>query len=136
MFMTFGFTFFFMPRCCSSSSRALSFSWPISTLLKSYYDPAWPHRLFARAQSSAKRPNDGQFPHSLALLCDPLVLPLEVRRSGDVASPFLRERLQVVLELLGLDYLVQIAQLRVETRQRHTFFLRTALCLAVLLLSS
>jgi hypothetical protein len=148
MFMTFGFTFFFMPRCCSSSSRALSFSWPISTLLKSYYDPAWPHRLFARAQSSAKRPNDGQFPHSLALLCDPLVLPLEVRRSGDVASPFLRERLQVVLELfdrdlrvggrllLGLDHLVEIAQLRVETRQRRTLFPQTALCPAVLLLSS
>ncbi|KAH9957599.1 hypothetical protein BC827DRAFT_1224580, partial [Russula dissimulans] len=49
MFMTFGFTFFFMPRCCSSSSRALSFSWPISTLLKSYCDPAWPNRWLSSA---------------------------------------------------------------------------------------
>ncbi|KAH9955699.1 hypothetical protein BC827DRAFT_831916 [Russula dissimulans] len=125
-------------RC--ASSRALSFSWPISALLKSYCDPAWPNRLFARAHSSAKRPNDGQFPHSLALLWDPLVLPLEVRRSGDVASPFLRERLQVVLKfldrdlrvggrlLLGLDHLVQILKLRVETRQRRTLFLQTAVC--------
>jgi hypothetical protein len=84
------------------------------------------------------RPNDGQFPHSLALLCDPLVLPLEVRRSGDVASPFRRKRLQVVFELLdrdlrvggrlllGLDHLIQIVQLRVKMCQRRTLFLQTA----------
>ena len=44
MFMTLGFTFF-VPRCCSSRSRALSLSWSMSSLLKSYTDPAWPNRL-------------------------------------------------------------------------------------------
>ena len=65
-----------------------------------------------------------------------------------MTGPFLRECLQVVLELLdrdlrvggrlllGLDHLVQIVQLRVETCQRRTLFLQTTLCLAVLLLSS
>ena len=57
---------------------------------------------------------------------------------------FLRERRHVVLELLDrkfrigrllllcLDHLVQFAQLRVEPRQRRTFFLQPALRLAVL----
>jgi hypothetical protein len=52
---------------------------------------------------------NGQFPHSLALLRDPLVLLLEVRRSGDVAGLFLRERLQVVLELLDRNFRVGAA---------------------------
>ena len=43
--MTLGFTFFFTPRCCSSSSRDVSLSWPMSSLLKSYCNPAPLNRL-------------------------------------------------------------------------------------------
>ena len=82
--------------------------------------------------------------NSLALLFDPIVLLFEVRRAGDMPRLFLRERRHVVLELLDrkfrigsllllcLDHLVQFAQLRVESRQRRTFFLQPALRLAVL----
>jgi hypothetical protein len=38
-------TLFFIPRCCSSRSRVLSFSWAISSLLKSYCEPGWPNKL-------------------------------------------------------------------------------------------
>lgn len=86
--------------------------------------------------------------HSLALLFDPVILLLEVRRRRDVARLFLRERLHVMLELfdrdlrvgsrllLRLDDLVQVAQLRVEPRQRRTLFLQPALSLGMLSLSS
>ena len=82
--------------------------------------------------------------HLLALLYDPLVLSLQVRRCSDVASLFLREGLHVVLELLDrdlgigsglllrLDYLVQLAKLCIEPRQGCALFLQPALRLAVL----
>lgn len=81
---------------------------------------------------------------SLALLLDPIVLLLEVRRPGDMARLFLCEQRHIVLELLdrefrigrllllSLDHLIQFAQLCVEPRQRRALFLQPTLCLAVL----
>jgi hypothetical protein len=86
--------------------------------------------------------------HSLALLFDPVVLLLDVRRAGDMPRLFLREQLHIMLELLDreirisrllllrLDHLVQFTQLRVEPRQRRTLFLQPALRLAALRLQS
>ena len=90
----------------------------------------------------------GYCSNSLAVLFNPVVLLLEVRRRGHVARLFLCERLHVVLQLfdrdlrvggrliLRLDHLVQLAQLCVEPRQRRTLFLEPALRLGMLRLSS
>jgi hypothetical protein len=81
---------------------------------------------------------------SLALLLDPIVLLLEVRRPGDMARLFFREQRHIVLELLdrelrigrllllSLDHLIQFAQFRVEPRQRRALFLQPTFCLTVL----
>lgn len=55
MLMTFGLTFFFIPFCVSSSSRAFSLSWVISTAEKSYGVPFLPKRLEKQYNQSLKR---------------------------------------------------------------------------------
>lgn len=146
IFIAFGFTFFFIPRCCSSRSRVLSFSWAISSLLKSYCESGWPNKLRDGVHICSVLQHDCLLHErdSLALLFDPVVLFFEVRRAGDMSRLFLREQLHVMLELLHselrigrllllcLDHLVQFTQLRVEPRQRRAFFLQSALRLAVL----
>jgi hypothetical protein len=100
-----------------------------------------------RAQWCRNVDND-KCSHSLALLFDPLILLLEVRHGGGVPRLFLREGLNIMLKLfdrdvrvgssllLRLDDLIQLAQLRIEPRQRRTLFLQPALRLGLLRLSS
>jgi len=73
----------------------LSLSWPMSGLLKSYCDPAWPNRLLRHApiRRVSKDILGGWSFNSLALLRGPLALLLEVHGRGDVTGLFLREGL-------------------------------------------
>ena len=96
-------------NCCSSSSRTLSLSWPMSSLPKSYCDPAWPNRLLRQVciRRLSKCIHGGRSFHSLAFLRDPLVPLLEFRRRGDVIGLFFHEGLGLVLELLHCDLRVR-----------------------------
>ena len=75
-------------------------------------------------------------------LRDPLILLLEVRRRRDVTGPFLREGLDLVVELLDpdlrvrsrlllrLQHFIKLAQLGVEQCQRRALLLKTTLSLS------